>query len=165
MNGLTVGEAELKRLSDQIAAITAEVFPCRRSDYSAEDNLAALQRVFRELRGEGHRLKAELRRTADELERTRSELHRPRGDGLSVGEHVALVQRAQGIAKTDHAELVRAQRDLAAVQRELAEARTEACTEIQRLHTELQRLQRRARRRAPAISGRRGLGRRRGSGR
>ena len=146
-NGLTVSEAELKRLSDHIAAITAEVFPCRRSDYSAEDNLAALQRAFRELRGEGHRLKAELRRTADELERTRSELHRPRGDGLSVGEHIALVQRAQGIAKTDHAELVRAQRDL-------AEARAE-----------LKRLQRVQRRRTPAISGRPGRGRRRGGGR
>jgi chromosome segregation ATPase len=89
---------------------------------------------------------AEIERLRAELERTKSELHRPRGDGLSVGEHIALVQRAQGIAKTDHAELVRAQRELAAAQ------------------AELKRLRRRARR-APAIGGRRGLGRRRGTGR
>jgi hypothetical protein len=90
---------------------------------------------------------AEFERLRAELERTRSELHRPRGDGLSVGEHIALVQRAQGIAKTDHAALVQAQR-------ELGDARAE-----------LKQLQRRARRRAPAISGRRGLGWRRGTGR
>ena len=66
---------------------------------------------------------------------------------LSVGEHIAIVQRAQAIAATDHGALVRAQR-------ELAEARAE-----------IERLRRRARRRAPAISGRRGLGRIRGAGR
>jgi hypothetical protein len=66
---------------------------------------------------------------------------------LTVSEHIAIVQRAQAIAATDHSALVRAHR-------ELAEARTE-----------LKRLQRRVRRRAPAISGRRGLGRRRRSGR
>lgn len=147
MTELTVSEAELQRLRDHIAAITAEVFPCRRTDYSAEDNLTALRRAFLELRGEGHRLRAELRRTTEELERIKSELHRPRGDGVSVGEHLALVQRAQGIAKTDHSALVRAQR-------ELADARAE-----------IKRLQRRDRRRAPAIAGRRGLGRRRGNGR
>jgi hypothetical protein len=64
-----------------------------------------------------------------------------------VAEHIAVVQRAQGIAKTDHRELVR-------VQRELAEARAE-----------IKRLRWRARRRAPAISGRRSLGRRRETGR
>jgi hypothetical protein len=62
---------------------------------------------------------AELERLRAELERTKSELHRPRGDGLSVGEHIALVQRAQGIAKTDHAELVRAQRELVIARAEL----------------------------------------------
>jgi hypothetical protein len=66
---------------------------------------------------------------------------------LTVGEHIAIVQRAQAIAATDHAALVWA---LA----ELAKARTE-----------LKRLRRRARRRTPAISGQRGLGRRRGTGR
>jgi hypothetical protein len=66
---------------------------------------------------------------------------------LTVGEHIALVQRAQGIAKTDHAELVQAQH-------ELADARAE-----------IKRLRRRARRRAPTISGRRGLGRMRATGR
>lgn len=81
-----------------------------------------------------------------------------RCDGLSVGEHIALVQRAQGIAKTDHAELVRAQS-------EFAEVRTEACTEIQRLHAALKQLQRRARRCAPAFSGRRGPRRTRRTGR
>jgi len=90
---------------------------------------------------------AEIERLRAELERTKSELHRQRGDGLSVAEHIALVQRAQGIAETDHAELVQAQRELA-----------EARAEIKRLH-------RQARPRAPAISGRRGLGRRRGTGR
>jgi chromosome segregation ATPase len=145
---------ELQRLRDDIAAIAAEVFPCRSTVHSTEDNLVAIRRAFRELRGEGHRLQAELRRTADELERTKRELHRPRGDGLSVGEHIALVQRAQGIARTDHAALVQVQRELAAV-------RAEARMEIQRLRTELQRLQRRARRRSPAISGRWSLGHRR----
>jgi hypothetical protein len=66
---------------------------------------------------------------------------------LTVGEHIAIVQRAQAIAATDHVELVRAQR-------ELAEARVE-----------LKQLQRRARRRAPATSGRHDLGRRRGTAR
>jgi len=66
---------------------------------------------------------------------------------LTVGEHIAIVQRAQAIAATDHAALVQAQR-------ELADARVE-----------IQRLRRRARRGGPAISGRRGLGRRRGTGR
>jgi hypothetical protein len=64
--------------------------------------------------------------------------------GLSVMEHIALVQRAQAIAATDHAALVRAHA-------ELAEARAE-----------LKWLRRRVRRRAPAISGRRGLNRLRG---
>jgi len=90
---------------------------------------------------------AETERLQAELERTKSELHRPRGDGLSVGEHVALVQRAPGIAKTDHAALVRAQR-------EFAEARAE-----------IKRLRRRARHGAPAISGRRGPGDGGGTGR
>jgi hypothetical protein len=66
---------------------------------------------------------------------------------LTVGEHIAIIQRAKAIAATDHAALVRAQR-------ELAEARTE-----------IKRLRRRGRRRAPAISGRRGIGRRRATGR
>jgi len=66
---------------------------------------------------------------------------------LTVGEHIAIVQRAQAIAATDHGALVRAQR-------ELAEA-----------HAEINRLRRRARRRVPATSGRRGLGRRQGTGR
>jgi hypothetical protein len=66
---------------------------------------------------------------------------------LTVGEHIAIVQRAQTIAATDHAALVRARA-------ELAEARAE-----------LKRLRRRARRCAPAISGRRGLARRRATGR
>lgn len=61
---------------------------------------------------------------------------------LTVGEHIAIVERTQVIAATDHATLVRAQR-------ELAEARAE-----------IKRLRRRARRRNPAISGRRGLGHR-----
>ena len=74
----------------------------------------------------------------------------------TVGEHIAIVQRAQAIAATDHTALVRAQRELALRLRELAKVRTEACTEIQRLHAELQGLRRRARRRSPAISGRRG---------
>jgi hypothetical protein len=68
--------------------------------------------------------------------------YRPSNDDLSVSEHIAIVQRAQAIAATDHATLVR-------TQRELAESRAE-----------LKRLRRRARRRVPAISGRRGLGRR-----
>jgi hypothetical protein len=59
---------------------------------------------------------------------------------LTVGEHIAIVQRAQAIAATDHAKLIRAGA-------ELAEARAE-----------IQRLRRRARRCVPAISGRRGLG-------
>lgn len=90
---------------------------------------------------------AEIERLRAELERTKSELHRPRGDGLSVGEHIAIVQRAQEIAATDHAELVRAQR-------ELANARAE-----------IKRLRRRVLRRGPAISGRRGLGQMRATGR
>lgn len=52
---------------------------------------------------------------------------------LTVGEHIAIVQRAQAIAGTDHATLVRGQRELAEVQREIAEA----CAEVKRLHTEL----------------------------
>lgn len=66
---------------------------------------------------------------------------------LTVMQYIAIVQRAQAIAATDHAELVRARA-------ELTEARAE-----------LKRLRRRARRRAPVISGRRGLERRRGTGR
>jgi hypothetical protein len=66
---------------------------------------------------------------------------------LTVGEHIAIVQRAQAIAATDHRALVQAQR-------ELAEARAE-----------IKWLRRRARRRAPAIGGRRGLGRMRRIGR
>jgi hypothetical protein len=66
---------------------------------------------------------------------------------LTVGEHIAIVQRAQAIAAIDHAALVWAQR-------ELADARAE-----------IQRLRRRARRCVPAISGRRGLGRLRRIGR
>lgn len=104
----TASEAE--RLRNGITATAAEVFPCRSTVHSAEDNLVALRGAFRELRGEGHRLRAELRRTTEELERTKSELHRPRGDGLSVDEHIALVQRAQGISKTDHAETKRQER-------------------------------------------------------
>jgi hypothetical protein len=84
-----------------------------------------------------------------DLAKVLDEVRRPSNDGLglSVSEHIAIVQRAQAIAATDHTALVRAQR-------ELAEARAE-----------LKRLQRRARRRAPAISGRRGLGRMRATGR
>lgn len=63
---------------------------------------------------------------------------------LTVSEHIAIVQRAQAIAVTDHAALVQAQG-------ELADARAE-----------LKQLRRRTRRRAPVISGRRGLGRMRG---
>lgn len=66
---------------------------------------------------------------------------------LTVGEHIVIVQRAQAIATTDHRALVQAQRELA-----------EAREEIGRLH-------RRARHRAPAISGRRGVGRWRETGR
>jgi hypothetical protein len=66
---------------------------------------------------------------------------------LTVMEHIAVVQRAQAIAATDHCALVQ-------VQRELADAQAK-----------IKRLQRRARRRAPAIAGRRGLGRQRGTGR
>lgn len=65
---------------------------------------------------------------------------------MTVSEHIAIVQRAQTIAVTDHSVLVRAQRELAA-------------------RAELKRLRRGARRRAPAISGRRGIGRIRGAGR
>jgi chromosome segregation ATPase len=68
-------------------------------------------------------IEAEIERLRAELERTKSELHRPRGDGLSVGEHIALVQRAQGIAKTDHAALVRAQRELAEARAEIKRLR------------------------------------------
>jgi hypothetical protein len=57
---------------------------------------------------------------------------------LTVGEHIAIVQRAQAIAATDHRALVQAQR-------ELAKARAE-----------IKRLRRRVRRHAPASSGRRG---------
>jgi hypothetical protein len=64
-----------------------------------------------------------------------------------VSEHIAVVQRAQAIAATDHGALVRAQRELAAAR------------------AELKRLRRRGRRRAPIISGRRGLRRMRGIGR
>ena len=66
---------------------------------------------------------------------------------LTVSEHIAIVQRAQAIGRADQAELVR-------VSAELAAARAE-----------LKLLRPRARRRAPAISGRRGLGRRRRAGR
>lgn len=48
---------------------------------------------------------------------------------LTVSEHIAIVQRAQGIAKTDHAAMVRAQHELAEAQRELAEVRTGACAQ------------------------------------
>jgi hypothetical protein len=82
---------------------------------------------------------------------------------LSVGEHFALVQRAQSIAATDHAALVRARAGLAEAQRELAEVRTETCMEIKRLHAELQRLARRVWSRAPSITRLRGLGRMRGT--
>jgi hypothetical protein len=67
--------------------------------------------------------------------------------GLTVMEHIAIVQRAQAIAATDHGALVQTERELAEVR------------------AELKRLPRRARRRAPAIGGRRGLGRMRRLGR
>jgi hypothetical protein len=54
---------------------------------------------------------------------------------LTVSEHIAVVQRAQAIAATDHGALVRVQRELAAAQ------------------VELKQLRRWARRRAPTISG------------
>lgn len=142
------GEGHVALERHHIAAITAEVFPCRRTDHSAEDNLTALQRVLREYRAREGDLRSaneKLRRVEEELRRTKAELHRPSNDGLglSVAEHIAIVQQAQGIARTDHRTLVQAQR-------ELAEARVE-----------IGRLRRRARRRTPAISGRRVLGRRR----
>jgi hypothetical protein len=53
---------------------------------------------------------------------------------LSVMEHIAVVQRAQAIAATDHGALVRVQRELATAQ------------------VELKQLRRWARRRAPTIT-------------
>jgi hypothetical protein len=61
---------------------------------------------------------------------------------LTVGEHIAIVQRAQAIAATDHGALVRAQRELA-----------EARAEIKRLRRRARRIgnQRAAGPRAPAV--------------